>query len=75
MPSATIRQPERLAEGDDRVGERPFVVVAVGRDDELARDLQDVDRELAQVAERRVARPEVVDGDPHAPLAERLRAS
>ena len=66
MPSATIVQPERLAERHDRVGERPLARAAVGRTDEVAGDLEDVDREPAQVAERRVAGPEVVDRDPDA---------
>ena len=65
-------QPERLAERDDRMGERPLVGAPVGRHDEVPGDLQDVDREPAQVAERRVAGPEVVDRDPDAAVAERL---
>ena len=67
-------QAERVAEGDDRVGERPLVRVAVRRDDELPGDLQDVDREAAQVAQRRVAGAEVVDGDPDAERARATRA-
>ena len=39
---------------------------------ELARDLEGVDRELAEVAEREVAGPEVVDHHPHAEVAQAL---
>src|SRR6476661_6301499 len=53
-----------LAEGDDRPGEGPVVGPRVLGADELPGDLQDVDREAAEVAERRVAGPEVVDRDP-----------
>ena len=42
--------------------------------DERAVDLHPVDREPAQVAERRVAGAEVVDGQPHAEVAQRPAA-
>jgi hypothetical protein len=42
--------------------------------DERAIDLQLVDRQAAQVAERRVAGAEIVDDDPHAHLVQALEA-
>ena len=59
-------QPERLAHGHDGMGERPCLGVGVAGHDEVAGDLEDVDREPAQVAEGAVAGPEVVDRDPDA---------
>jgi len=40
---------------------------------ELLIDLHDIDRESAQIAERRMARAEVVDGDAHAHVAQLLQ--
>ena len=48
-------------------------IVGLGRaGDELTGDLEAVDGEPPQVGERRVARPEVVHGDPDAEVAKRL---
>ena len=71
-PLGDDRQPERAAQGDDRPGERPGlgIVRLAGLADQLAGDLEAVDREPAQVGERRVPRPEVVHGDPDTELAE-----
>src|SRR5690348_12968125 len=63
---------ERVAGGDHRPGEGPDVGAAVGPADELAGDLDDVDLEPAEIAQRRVAGPEVVDRDPDAERPERL---
>ena len=73
MPSAMIVRSERPPERHDRPRERPFLL-AFGGPDEFAGDLEDVDPEAAQVAERRVAGPEVVDGDPDPEIADRLEA-
>ena len=65
------RELQRRRQLDDRPGQRAALVVAgIEAVDERLGHLQDVDREAAQVAQRRVARPEVVDGQPH---AERLQ--
>ena len=64
------RQVERAGERDDRVQERRVGGLAAEVVDERLRDLEDVDREVAQVAERRVARPEVVEREPHAQVAQ-----
>src|SRR5687768_17446174 len=50
---------EGLAERDDRTRQRCRARVVVGDLHELAGDFERVDRELAQVAEREVAGPEV----------------
>src|ERR1019366_6849568 len=63
---------EVSSEGDDRGGERPLPGVAFRRTNEVLGDLEDIDREPAQVAERRVSGPEIVDGDPDAARAQRL---
>ena len=63
---------ERATHRHDRSGKGRGPRVAVGDLDELAGDLEDVDRELAEVAQREVAGPEVVDDDPDAELAQRL---
>ena len=44
------------------MSEGPLVVVAGGVAEELSGDLELVDAELTQVAERRLARSEVIDG-------------
>src|SRR5436309_978978 len=49
---------QRLRQPDDRTRERRLLRVAVDTDDERSIDLQDVDREALEVAQRRVARPE-----------------
>ena len=62
-------QPERvrdLHDGPDEQRARPGEDVA----HERAVDLQQVDRELLEVGERRVAGAEVVDGEPHAEVAQ-----
>ena len=67
-------QAELLAELHERVQQRPRLGRVGDRRDERAVDLQDVDRELAQVRERRVAGAEVVDRDADAELLDRARA-
>ena len=57
---------ERARKTDDRLHETRGTVLAADLVDERLRDLEDVDREPLQVAERRVAGAEVVDGDAHA---------
>jgi hypothetical protein len=59
-----------VAELDDRPGQGGVLAVAGDRVDEGLVDLEDVDREAAQVAERGVAGAEVVDRQPD---AERLQ--
>ena len=62
-------EPERvrdLHDGPDEQRARPAEDVA----HERAVDLQQVDRELLEVRERRVAGAEVVDGEPHAEVAQ-----
>src|SRR6185503_9216162 len=68
-PFGNDSQVQRPPEGNDRGWECPFGGVIVN---ELAGDLEDVDGESAQVAERGVAGAEVIDGDANAPRAEVL---
>ena len=76
MPSATIGRPSESAQRDDRAGERPGFGSSDRRaGDQLAGDLEAVDREPAQVGERGVARPEVVHRDPDAELAQASRVA
>ena len=72
MPSATIRSPSVWPRATIAWANAHVVRVGLAGHDEVAGDLEDVDREPAQVAERRVAGPEVVDRDPDAARAERL---
>ena len=71
---------EGAAELDDRPGQHGPVAALADPVDERLVDLEDVDREPLEVAERRVARPEVVDrqADPDpaqvGQLADRLRS-
>ena len=62
-----------LGEADDQAHERRVVVGEREALDELARDLQRVERQVAQVAERRVAGAEVVERELHAEVAELLQ--
>ncbi len=64
--------PEPSCEADHRRDDRRGVAVAHHRLDEGAVDLDLGDREFAQVGERRVARAEVVEGEVHAEIAERV---
>ena len=57
---------ERLAEPQDREDDRRLGRPVVEARDERAVDLQLVDREAAEVVQRRVAGPEVVDREPDA---------
>ena len=66
MPSATVSRWSVSLELQDRVDERRLVRSVGHAGDERAVDLEDVDRELAQVAQRRVAGAEVVDREPDA---------
>ena len=63
-------QAECLAQLDERVGERVRLARARQVGDEGAVDLQRVNGELAQVGQRAVSRPEVVDRYPDAELLE-----
>src|SRR3954454_23429601 len=62
---------QRLAEAHERVDELTGRTRLGDRLDERLVDLQRVDREPAEVRERRVAGAEVVDGDAHTDLLER----
>ena len=64
-------QAQRLAHGHDRLQQRAVLARVAG---EGAVDLQDVHREPAQVAQRRVAGAEVVDREPDAEPAQGLQA-
>ena len=61
MPSATVRRPEVVGQVDDGRHQEAALLAAAELVHELLVDLQHVDRELAQPAERRVAGAEVVD--------------
>ena len=74
-PLGHRREPERVAEPQDRVDERFIRAVADELVDERLRDLQRLDRELGETAQRRVARAEVVDRQPDAELAKRRIAT
>ena len=69
-------QPARVDEADDVGGDRGVLSIGADPLDECAVDLDDVDREVAQLAERREPRPEVIlDGEPDAPLVEPLESA
>src|SRR5690606_23511995 len=55
------RHPERLAEVDDRGKDRRSVMGGIQTGNEAAIDLQRVERELAQIAQARIAGAEVVE--------------
>ena len=59
-----------MAEGDDRAGDGGIVGAAGDVADEAAVDLELVNRQLLEVAERRIAGAEVVDGQADALLLE-----
>src|SRR5689334_20983563 len=59
-------EPQGTAELDDRLAEHVGIADAVAGRDERAVDLQLVDLEGVQIAQRRVARAEVVDREPQA---------
>ena len=64
-PLGDDRHLEALAEADDRAGDRGLAAVDPDPVDERAVDLEHVDREARQVAQRGVAGAEVVDREPH----------
>ena len=66
------REAERVAEPEDRVDERLVRILAHELVDERLRDLQRLDRELCETAQRRVARAEVVDRQPDAEVTQPL---
>ena len=68
-------EPERPPEIDDRPGDRGPLAGRRDAGDERAVDLQDVDREALEVAQRRVAGPEVVDREMDAERAQLGRAA
>ena len=76
MPSATTSMPSAWASDDDRLDDRQIGAAraAVGQgaqaDDERAVDLDRVEGQVAQVRERRVAGPEVVEDQPDAQSAQ-----
>ena len=70
MPSATTSSPSVPRELDDHAHERALLAPARDAVDERLGDLQHVERERAQVAERRVAGPEVVEREAHAELVQ-----
>ena len=63
MPSATATQAERVGEADEVGRDRGVLGVVLDALDERAVDLDHVDREAPQLAERREAGAEVVDRD------------
>ena len=66
MPSATATRPSAWARLDEVGGDRRVLRVVLDALDERAVDLDHVDREAAQLLERREAGAEVVDRDAHA---------
>ena len=66
MPSATVSRWSVSPSCRIECSEGRLVRSVGHAGDERAVDLEDVDRELAEVAERGVAGPEVVDREPHA---------
>src|SRR3954447_19238321 len=72
-PFGDGRERQAFAEADDRAHELRLAGGALAEaHDERAVDLQHVDRELVEVAERGVARPEVVEREQHARLLQLL---
>ena len=65
-------EPEVVAEVDRRAHDHGVVVALQHAQHERLVDLQLVDRQALEVAERRVAGAEVVDREPHAELAQPL---
>ena len=65
-PFRDRRHLQAVCEVDDRADEGQLVRPAGDPVDEALVDLDGIDREPPQIAQRRVARSEVVDGDPHA---------
>src|SRR5207344_165903 len=59
-------EPERAAQADDGAHDRGISTVRGQARDERAVDLEHVDREALEIAQARVARAEVVDGEPDA---------
>src|SRR6267154_3643134 len=57
--------PQRMRERDHRLGDRRVVPVLVGLAYERTVDLKAIDRQTREIAQARIARPEVVDGDLH----------
>src|SRR5581483_10061478 len=64
------RQAERIREAQDRVDERLVRILADELVHERLRNLQRLDRELREPAQRRVARAEVVDRQPHSEVTQ-----
>src|SRR3984893_497203 len=62
------REAERVREGDDGLDDRRVLGVLAEAVNERLVDFQDVDGKQLEVAERRLARAEVVDADVHAHL-------
>jgi len=71
-PFGDHRQLQAVGEGDDGAGDGGVVVVVGQAGDERLVDLQDVDGQALEVAERGVAGAEVVDRQLQAELLERL---
>ena len=59
-------EPQGPREGDNAANDGLVLPVGTRTADERAVDLQNVDREVLEVAQRGVARTEIVDGQPHA---------
>ena len=70
-PLGDAAEVEHAGQADDRGRESALPIVAVNAVDEPLVDLEDVDRQLEDVAQRRVPGAEVVDRDPDAELAQR----
>src|SRR6266853_4738088 len=60
--------PERMRERDHGLGDRRVVPVLVGLAYERTVDLKAIDRQAREVAQARIARAEIVDGDLHSQL-------
>ena len=71
-PLGNRDDPERVGEAKDRLDEARVGLLPRERIDERLRDLQKLDRELREAAQRRVARTEVVDRERDTEVAETL---
>ena len=64
---------EGPAQADDRSQQRELLLAAIGAAHERPVDLEHVDREPVEVAERGISGPEVVDREPDAERLERAQ--
>src|SRR5712671_6951137 len=64
---------ERMRERDHRLGDRRVLPVPVGLAHERPVDLKAIDRQAREVAQARIARAEIVDGDLHPQLLQAIK--